>query len=178
VRELTAAELLKLYESGLSKPPLERAVGILAVACPETPPEQIAKLTAGRRDELLLTLRELTFGARVECLVDCPACGSGLEFAFRTSEIRMPGADAAPPDAIEIEGFQIHVRLPDTNDLVAASGAAGVEQAGRRNVRRNVQSMLEEGHQARAYEESPILRIHRAHRKRGKKVHHPAAILR
>lgn len=129
MRELTAAELLQLYESDCSEASLDRAVDILAVACPETAPEQIATLSAGRRDELLLELRELTFGPRVECVADCPACGSPLEFAFHVPEIKVRETNTAPPEAVEIDGFEIRLRLPDTYDLAAASTAATVDGA-------------------------------------------------
>jgi len=129
MRELTPAELLRLYESGSTEAPLERAVGILAAACPETNPDQIAALSAGRRDGLLLELRALNFGPRAECVAECPTCGSELEFALELTDIASHGPAAPRPDSTEIEGFEIRLRLPDTRDLMAASATGSVEAA-------------------------------------------------
>jgi hypothetical protein len=96
------------------------------------PAAELARLPVGRRDALLLTLREWTFGPRVEALVECPACGLALEVGCATADLRAP---EPPADAgelvVEAEGVRARARLPDTLDLLHAA-AAGSPEAARR----------------------------------------------
>jgi hypothetical protein len=89
MRPLTAQELLDVWERGLALPPVQRALALLAAACPETPPEALARESVGRRDGRLLWLREWTFGPRLVSLAACPACGERLETAFDVADIRV-----------------------------------------------------------------------------------------
>jgi len=47
---LSASELLNVWEQGLTQPPVQRALTLLAVACPDTPPVALAELSIGQRD--------------------------------------------------------------------------------------------------------------------------------
>src|SRR5947208_5540995 len=88
MRPLTAQELLDAWERGLSEPPVQRALALLAAACPETTPTELARESVGRRDGRLLTLREQTFGPRLVSLAACPACGERRETAFDVADVR------------------------------------------------------------------------------------------
>ena len=57
MRAISASELLNIWEQGLSKSSVERALMLLGTACPETSPEALAQLSIGQRDALLLMLR-------------------------------------------------------------------------------------------------------------------------
>ncbi|HKI02137.1 MAG TPA: phage baseplate protein, partial [Thermoanaerobaculia bacterium] len=61
MRPLSAPELLEAWERGLAGHPVQRALLLVAAACPGTPPEELARESVGRRDGRLLTLREWTF---------------------------------------------------------------------------------------------------------------------
>lgn len=98
MRALLASELLDVWEWGLGQQPIEWALTLLAVACPEVALDTLAKLTISERDALLLTLREWTFGPQVVSLAPCPACGEYLELNFNADEIRVsPKADSLEP---------------------------------------------------------------------------------
>ena len=62
MRALSAAELLSVWERGTGQPPHERALSLLAAACPESSRDELAILSIGERDKRLLTLRAWTFG--------------------------------------------------------------------------------------------------------------------
>ena len=101
MRDLSASQLLGVWERGVAQPPVQRALTLLAVACPDTAPGALAELSIGQRDARLLTLREWTFGPQLASLATCPGCGERLELAFNVSDIRLPspsqGEGARPP---------------------------------------------------------------------------------
>jgi len=117
----TAFELLGVWERERHSPPLHRSLALLAATCPEAYPEQLAALSIGARDGLLLTLREQLFGPRLRCVASCPRCADQLEFAFDATDIR---ADLAPdtPLALEADGYALRFRLPSSLDLAAVAG--------------------------------------------------------
>jgi hypothetical protein len=78
MRALSAKELLSVWESGASQVPLQRALTMLAFACPEASSDSLARLTIGQRDARLLALREMTFGSEVTGVTDCPECGEKI----------------------------------------------------------------------------------------------------
>jgi hypothetical protein len=122
MRALSAPELLGAWERGLAQEPVERALTLLAAACGATP-DALAELTIGRRDALLLTLREWTFGARMSGVVTCPACGERLELVFDLAEIRADtGASSGRAVALTKDGYHVEFRPPDSGDLLALDG--------------------------------------------------------
>jgi hypothetical protein len=138
MRPLSAAELLGAWEQALAEPPVQQALALLAAACPETPVEDLARESVGRRDARLLRLREWTFGPRLVSLASCPRCGERLETDFDVAEIRVDGAGEGPaePLAISISGYELTFRLPNSLDLLDLASLAavgdGLEEARRR----------------------------------------------
>jgi hypothetical protein len=123
MRPLSTAELLSVWERGQARPPVERALALLAAACPEETPDELARLSIGRRDALLMTLREWTFGPRLVSLATCPDCGERLELDMAVADLRVPSAGPAPERLeMAVDGYEISLRLPDSRDLAALSG--------------------------------------------------------
>ena len=120
---LATTELLRLWERGAASPPATRALTLLAAARPDTPPEQLARLPVGRRDAALLRLREQTFGPRLPCVAECPACGETLEWDFAAPDLGAPDLAALEEiPAAETHTFRAgdcaaRFRLPDSRDL-------------------------------------------------------------
>jgi hypothetical protein len=139
---LTASELLQVWEQGQNWRPFERALLLLAAACPESPPEALTRLSIGQRDARLLTLREWTFGPQLVSLAACPKCGALLDLNFSVDEIRVNPSDSfssspapLPPEgpgdlgqgeglALELSGYHVRFRLPDSQDLEAIAARA------------------------------------------------------
>jgi len=120
-----AAELLDLWERGLSQPLLRQMLTLLSAAYPELSGDQLAALPIGRRDALLLELRERLFGPDLTAVVSCPRCGEQLESTFRVADIRLGGDDPAETArAIDVEGYRVTFRLPATSDLLSLPGTA------------------------------------------------------
>ena len=122
MRALSASQLLEVWEQGFGRTPAEQALVLLAVACPDLLPDQLAGLSIGQRDSRLLTLHEWTFGPRLHGLVVCPACAERLEMDLRTTDLYADGGPAGgglEPLSLEAGGYRIQFHLPDSTDLVA-----------------------------------------------------------
>jgi uncharacterized protein (UPF0212 family) len=124
-----AAKLLDVWEEGLRQPLQRQVLTLLAAALPELDAEQLAELSIGRRDALLLDLRERLFGPDLAAVAACPNCGEKLEANFPVSSIRAAPNAAAAAVAVESGDYNIAARLPTTNDLLAIPRAAGAAVA-------------------------------------------------
>lgn len=120
--DLTAAELLSVWERGRGRPGVTRALSLLAAASPDAQIDALSKLSIGRRDGLLLTLREQLFGSRLVSLALCPQCSQRLELSYEAEEIRTAVADDQPEAlAVKAAGYEAQFRLPNSEDLAAVA---------------------------------------------------------
>jgi hypothetical protein len=125
-----AAELLDIWEAGFSLPLARRVLLLLAAACPEAGPDEIAAWPVGQRDARLLELRERLFGSRLTLVAACPACGTQLESGFHMTDIRFdPQQPAAPTHTLRAAGYDVSFRVPASADLVALTGTADAATA-------------------------------------------------
>ncbi len=121
---LSATELLSVWESGSGQKPLQRALTILAAACPETSVESLADLTVGQRDARLLTLRETMFGAELTGITDCPECGEKIELSFNCADIHPQTENERPAElAVRSNGREVRFRLPTSADLLRVNSS-------------------------------------------------------
>jgi base plate protein len=113
---LTEFELLTVWESGLGQPPVHRAL-TLAAAASGADVAELAELSVGRRDALLLALRQRCFGRRLPCVVGCPSCAERLELSLGVDDVRVepPAADSAQ---VEVAGVRVTFRPPNSRDLL------------------------------------------------------------
>jgi hypothetical protein len=143
MRDLSASDLLEIWERGASAGPLEQALVILAAAYPSASHETLAGLTVPQRDTALFHLRERTFGSRLKGLADCPACGERSELDFDAADLRaggfLPPAGDRLPDpgddqtlqehSCRAAGYQVRFRLPTSADLLKVGPANEPEAA-------------------------------------------------
>lgn len=139
---LGADALLRIWEQGAGLSPQQRALGLLAAASPERPPEALARLPVGRRDAELLDLRERLLGSTLEAVALCPQCGGSTSFSLTVDELRAAGAEIpqSPSRTLIAEGFEVRFRSPDGRDLFAVSSAPDVPTARRHLLERCVES--------------------------------------
>ncbi|MGB3652117.1 MAG: phage baseplate protein, partial [Rivularia sp. (in: cyanobacteria)] len=128
---LSAHQILRIWEIGQNQHPLDRALTLLAFACPEIPPPQLASLSIGQRDAYLLTLREITFGQKINGLAECPNCSDRLEFDLNISDIRVAEISSPKVEIYKLlsEGVELQFRLPNSEDLAAIVGYKDVKIA-------------------------------------------------
>lgn len=127
MRPLSASELLAVWERGKDQSFFEKALLLLAVACPDYPADALSKLSLGRRDARLLSLREWIFGRQLAGLANCPSCGERLELTLNTSDLRvdLPEQSAEEPEpeplSVNLGDHEVRFRLPNSQDLVEVS---------------------------------------------------------
>lgn len=131
MRELSAPQLLEVWERAAVQSPTERALTLISAAHPNLETASLARLSIGRRDGLLLSVRESTFGPRIAAITSCPECREQLEFDFAIDDIRSSDTanDSQDPLELSVEGYQVQFRLPDSNDLMIAGATSDVESA-------------------------------------------------
>src|SRR5262245_58016762 len=118
---LGADTMLAVWERGHALHPIDRALLILAAGEPtDVEPDQPFRLSLGRRDALLLTLRAATFGQQLCAYVRCPRCNGELEFDLTCDSLQADGA-APTLDAFElnIAGYQVRLRALNSADAAA-----------------------------------------------------------
>jgi hypothetical protein len=125
---LTAVEIIRAWEWGQDKHPLDRGLLLLALAQPELSREQLAALSIGQRNARLLSLRVLTLGPQLQGSARCPGCATALGFTFDAAALQQP-EPAGLVYALQTEGFDLTFRLPNSLDLVAVAGCDAVNAA-------------------------------------------------
>lgn len=144
MRALSSIELLQAWEVGFAQSPSNRALTLLSAACQERSPDDLAKLSIGRRDAMLLTLREQTFGSIMNCIGLCSGCGERMEFDLQTSQIRAEKEDATEFVSVTHGDYEMNVRSPNSLDLLSISVAGDVATARRQLLERCVISATRE----------------------------------
>jgi hypothetical protein len=132
MRTITESELLGVWERGWSQPPAVRALTLLAAARPDLSPQERGRLSVGDRDAQLLALRERLFGPAITGCANCPDCRELTEFTVQTSDLLAVGngrEGRSSPGTLTVRegGYEVLVRLPNGDDLVAGAAADGVE---------------------------------------------------
>jgi hypothetical protein len=126
---LSAHAPLDVWERGLSQPPLIRALLLAGLAAPGASWTELASASIGRRDALLLRLREQLFGARMPGVAACPACAERLELSISTTELLAAADEQAPTRPageyeLDVEGYHLRLRAPASADLLETAGVA------------------------------------------------------
>lgn len=147
MRPLTAQGIVEAWGRGQSAPSHQRAIALLLAALPEASAAELAGLSLGRRDGLLLALRAMTFGPSLASYTYCAQCEATLHFELDIGEIQKEGAAAAndPRGSLTEEGFEVEFRAPTTGDLAAAAECATVGEARTRLLERCVLEARREG---------------------------------
>lgn len=162
MRPLSPRRVLAVWEDGQRRSREERALVLLASALPEHAPAKLADLPVGRRDALLLRLREETLGATLAGRSRCPACSQYADFSLEVHDIEgwrqaatepVPGdasaatgaEPSAPVDELETEGYRVRFRPPSAGDLAAAAETGELEAARRLLLERSVLAAERDG---------------------------------
>lgn len=129
--ELSAAAMLDLWQAAEARDRIARPLVLAAAADGgETTADALARLPLGRRDARVLSLHAALGGGALEATASCPSCGEHAEFAIDAEGLDR-GPDATPETPVEVDGFVVAWRSPDSRDLAAAAGAGGAAAAER-----------------------------------------------
>src|SRR5438874_1364416 len=126
----STAELVSTWENGLGRPSHERVLLLLGPAIPGAAESDPARWSIGQRDSVLFQLRRMLFGEGLKSVVRCPHCQDEVEFAFAVSDIwREDGRTPEGAGIVEVDGFRVSFRVPDSTDLEVARHMRNVEAA-------------------------------------------------
>jgi Zn ribbon nucleic-acid-binding protein len=118
MNNLSALELLNIWEQGRSQTLHRKALLLLAACCPEKSIDALSKLSIGHRDALLLTLREKTFGQLLIGIATCPACAEQLDITMKVSDILIEkNIEPNRELTTTIDNYEVKFRLPDSTDI-------------------------------------------------------------
>lgn len=144
---LSAPELLRVWERAEDRHPIDRGLALLQATCPGWDRQQLASLPIGRRDAMLLDLRERTFGQQLRGVGRCPHCAAQVEFSVKVSDLLGPAAGdvddeggLAPAEEFTFaaDGCRLRCRLPNSFDLAEIVDCPDEAQARHRLLRRCV----------------------------------------
>ena len=126
MRSLSDFDLLHLWEGGLRRHPLDRALLALGAAFPETPYDRLAEWPLGLRNRALVELRCRSFGQSLQGWISCASCAERLEFSLDgrvitvdglSTDERLRSGEIDHPVVVNRGTF----RLPTSRDLAAAA---------------------------------------------------------
>jgi hypothetical protein len=113
--------VLQLWERGRAFSPARRSLSLLEQATDPDERALLGSLSVGGGDAMLLRLRSLTFGERIDARTSCPSCGETLEFALSCDALAQ--ADGTAHSArtawqrFEWQAWQVSFRLPRLVDM-------------------------------------------------------------
>jgi hypothetical protein len=122
---LSPQEIIGLWETGQALSPVDQALAILELACPEASRDELGSLTIGRRDARLFRIYRETFRPVLSAASVCPGCREVVEFEFDTRNVE---SAEGPDDGVfdySADGFRARYRLPNSLDLAEAMSASG-----------------------------------------------------
>jgi len=124
-RPLSAQALFELWDALAEKPTTERALALLDASYLNLDRAQAAQLNLGKRDDLLLRLRERLFGPKLEMTARCPECSEAYRIDLEVPDILAwsPKESAAPEYRTDVAGVTVAFRLANSLDVIAAQGA-------------------------------------------------------
>jgi hypothetical protein len=140
MRALSGERMLTAWERGRELREPWRALALLEVAMPSPriakqrlaeqrvstqARAELAELPLAERNALLMELRVLTFGRRVEGFAVCSACGAELEFGLDAETLALPVTTRKASNA----EARLMARAVNSADLAAAMEAANEEEA-------------------------------------------------
>ncbi|MFY9824879.1 MAG: hypothetical protein WAM82_26100 [Thermoanaerobaculia bacterium] len=172
LRPLSGEDEAFLLEAGGALTPARRTTALLARCLTRlgpsppvspvspVPAAAVSALPLGDREALLLHLRRLTLGERLECVLRCaaPECGEPMELDLAVSDLLVPAAASPQPwyDEVFQHGaapWRVRFRLPTGQDqelaadLVQEGAVLGAERAADLLLARCVASAVPEGHE-------------------------------
>jgi hypothetical protein len=127
---LPAGQLLDSWDSVRGEAMPVRAAALASLAG-DVSLNEVMRWSIARRDLALFELRAQVFGDSLDAVVRCPSCDEQLEMEFALSRIRP--VEGVPPEADRTEVLvgdrPVACRLPNTEDLIAASACGDVAAA-------------------------------------------------
>jgi hypothetical protein len=127
-------DLLALWEQGLRRHPIDRALLLCAWARPDLATTDLAELPLGALNVALLRMREACFGASIDAYVDCERCRERMALALDVCQLLADVGESDAPADVVVEGLRF--RPPCSRDLAAIAAEGDGEAAARQLLER------------------------------------------
>lgn len=134
MRPPSESELLSLWEQGLARHPIDRALLLCSWARPELPGERLAGLPLGVVNTALLRMRARLFGPRIELQVRCEQCGEQLAVGLVVEELLADADQGDDRGEVDVGAFRF--RVPDSRDMASVASELDAEAAALRLLER------------------------------------------
>jgi hypothetical protein len=118
MRALTGELLLTAWDRGARRHPVYQGLVMIALALPEVDFEQIADLSLGETNRLLLELHALSFGPVIEAFATCSHCGGHMELHLPVADLCEQTAPANAPEEWSENGQVYRLRPLTSGDLL------------------------------------------------------------
>src|SRR6185436_3105013 len=102
---------------------------LLRIAHPEAARDELERLPIGVRDRLILELRRSLFGSKLDLVVRCRPCRQTLEFKIGIEQLLELPAPTALEHVLDLDGYELAFRLPNSRDLAAVVAIPSVDHA-------------------------------------------------
>lgn len=145
MRPLSASAVLQIWEQGQRGHSVNQALALLAAALPGRTMAELADLSLGERDAILLRLRERTLGSELKGYTSCPRCGVTLDFTLSIADVLVRQAAGREGVLSTEDGYEVRFRPVTSRDLEAISRAGDIDAARSLLVRRVVRQALHAG---------------------------------
>jgi hypothetical protein len=147
MHSLTANDIIRIWEASDPQKATEQAVTIMTVAYPGESDDALRRLSLGRRNMRLLSLRERLFGSELNAFAECPQCGERLEFSINSEDLRRTASLVVSDESFDLDtlGYTVRFRVLDSYDLDAAAAAVDVDAARKILVERAVIAAMRGG---------------------------------
>lgn len=130
---LSPRDILRVWGLAEGRHAIDRALALLDAGYPDMSWDELAGLSIGRRDSLLLDLYGRTFGSDLTGSIECSECTERLEVTLSVADLMGRSGREDGGDVIELATgeLQLRFRLPTSQDLAAVAGCDDVA-SGRR----------------------------------------------
>lgn len=132
LQTLSPNDILNVWEHGVSRHPIDRALTIILYSYPDITFEEITKFSVLKRDICLLDIYKKNFGSLLRCFSTCPSCKENLEFEVASEDI-LSKQNKITEDVIIFAANDIDITLRFPNSLDLASAASYENAAMSRN---------------------------------------------
>ncbi len=130
MQPLSSSDLVRAWEAGARRHPVDRGVLLLSLLHPDQPLDAVWQWTVGHRNRQLLAFYQQTAGTQMDCMATCRECGQVNEFSVQVHDITFEPPEETVGTWQDGE-LAIWFRQPNNLDLVSAAMEQDLDKARR-----------------------------------------------
>lgn len=114
--------ILNIWDDCVNKDQIYRGVALASLALKENDTANLMEWSIEKRDTALFHIRKALFGTKFNNITHCPNCAQTMEWELSLPDLEIPILDGMPDNlkiSIDTTDYNLFVRLPNSNDLLA-----------------------------------------------------------